>query len=167
MAESSDQTNQGSQSDEPGHSSTPPHHPLIEKMLAHEDDPQNAVALDGYVGPSPKEGYVRLYFQLDFRAYVEIPEGSIIHHAPSDPSNEAGPTKVFVTGSTKLELVHVLEAAFLQGSIASTHPVADPSSPAGGPVPATICLFGTVFTCGVHPRRAQDCPPASHLHGDA
>jgi hypothetical protein len=146
MAKAKDPTNEGSPSDDAGRGATPPHHPLIEKMLAHEAQPQNAVELRGYFGPSPKPGFVRLYFQLDFRSYVEIPEGSIIDHAPVDPSVETGPTRVFVAGSTQLELVRVLEASFLQGSIASAHPVGQPLISTGQPTSGLIC-FGTTFTC--------------------
>ena len=68
---------------------------------------------------------MRLYSSLDFQTYLEIPKGGIALTEPGDPADPDSPTKAFVSGDTRLELVHVtrhsIEASFLQGVIASAH----------------------------------------------
>jgi hypothetical protein len=132
MAESSDRVGEGSQAGASGPDSTPPAHELIKKLLAHKPESQDVVEVVGYIGPSPKTGTFRVYPQLDLRSYFEIPAGSLIHHAPVDASDESGPSRVLIAGSTKLEIVHVVDARFLRGYIASAHPLAASNDPSQG-----------------------------------
>ena len=127
MAESSEQVGEGSHADAPKQGSTPPNHPLIDKLLAHKPGAKDVVEIVGYLGPSPKAETFRVYPRLDLRGYFEIPEGSLIHHVPVDASDPSGPSRVLIAGSTQLEMVQVVDAQFLRGSIASAHPLASSS----------------------------------------
>jgi len=97
-------------------------HPIISKLLPDPDHPPDSVVLVGYLGPSKKEGCVRFYSDLEFRAYVEIPTSGILHHDTVSPSLESGPTKMILHATTKLELVVILEASFLKGDISACVP---------------------------------------------
>jgi hypothetical protein len=172
MAKAANPTNKGPESEAQGQGAKLPHHPLIKHIQEHETEPQSGTVLVGYPGPSPKAGFVRLYFQLDLRAYVEIPEDSILHHAPVEPDNEAGPMKVVVTGSAKIEVVRVLEAAFLQGSIASGYPVGNQPVSSGDPVTTPFCNLPTLIhtlptlltcaSCACPPGHLKASPPPTH-----
>jgi hypothetical protein len=100
-------------------------HPLVAKLHADPDELTQLVALVGYLGPSKKTGYVRLYADLTFRNYYEIPAGGILSTTPADAEDENSPTTVHVAGDTQVERVSVTsqstEARFLQGSIASSY----------------------------------------------
>jgi hypothetical protein len=94
-------------------------HPLVAKLISNAATPTpDAVTLEGYLGPSSREGYVRVYLDLTFKAYLEIPKNGIIHADKADPSNESKPTTIVIDPTTKLDLVHSLEASFLKGKIA-------------------------------------------------
>jgi hypothetical protein len=114
-------------------------HPTVELLLGDSDSPKQFVILLGYLGPSKIIDSIRLYTSLEFLSYFEIPRAGIAHTEQSDPRDKNGPTKVFVTPNTSLELVQTsrlsLEASFLQGSIASTYLQ---SATPTGPVPATV-----------------------------
>jgi hypothetical protein len=99
-------------------------HPVISKLVPNPGDLPNTAVLVGYLGPSQREGFLRLYLDLDFRAYFEIPkEGVIIYAEPVDPSSEAKPTRIVIDASRKIEFVQIVETAFLQGGIVSAFPV--------------------------------------------
>jgi hypothetical protein len=98
-------------------------HPLVAKLHADPDQLSGLVALGGYLGPSKREGYVRLYGDLSFRNYYEIPTAGIVSTSPTDASDENSPTTVHVASDTQVDKVSITsqstEARFLQGSIAS------------------------------------------------
>lgn len=98
-------------------------HPLVAKLHADPDELTDLVALVGYLGPSKREGYVRLYVDLTFHNYYEIPAEGIVSTSPTDASDENSPTAVHVAGGTQVDKVSVTsqstEARFLQGSISS------------------------------------------------
>ncbi|MFI5459404.1 MAG: hypothetical protein ACHRXM_28605 [Isosphaerales bacterium] len=96
-------------------------HPLVSKLMPDSENAPDVVVLEGYLGPSKREGSVRLYLDLAFRSCFEIPRSGIIHAEPADPSNESKPTKLVVDPSTKLDLIYTLEASYLKGTIASAH----------------------------------------------
>jgi hypothetical protein len=184
MAESSDLVGEGSQAGASGPDSTPPTHELIKKMLAHKPEPQDVVEVVGYIGPSPKTGTFRVYPQLDLRSYFEIPADSLIHHAPVDASDGSGPSRVLIAGSTKLEIVQVVDARFLRGYIASAHPLAASNYPSQGgmhgttkegPKPPPTTSEHHQFCCGVpaappqttHDHQGDKCaipPPTTSNH---
>lgn len=98
-------------------------HPLVAKLHADPDQLTDLVALVGYLGPSKREGYVRLYVDLTFRNYYEIPTEGIVSTSPTDASDENSPTTLHVAGDTQVDKVSITsqstEARFLQGSISS------------------------------------------------
>lgn len=98
-------------------------HPLVAKLHADPDELTKLVALVGYLGPSKRAGYVRLYADLSFRNYYEIPTEGILSTTPADAEDENSPTTVHVAGDTQVEKVSITsqstEARFLQGSISS------------------------------------------------
>jgi hypothetical protein len=95
-------------------------HPLVAKLIANPANPSaEPVKLEGYLGPSSREGYVRFYLDLTFKAYFEIPKIGIVHADRADPANESKPTTVLIDPATKLDLIHSLEASYLKGKIAA------------------------------------------------
>ncbi len=98
-------------------------HPLVAKLHADPDEFTDLVALVGYLGPSKKADYVRLYVDLTFRNYYEIPTEGIVSTSPTAAADENSPTTVHVAGGTQVDKVSITsqstEARFLQGSIAS------------------------------------------------
>jgi hypothetical protein len=129
MAESSDHVGGGSQASASGADATPPTHEFIKKMLAYKPEAQDVVEVVGYIGPSSKAGTFRVYPRLDLRSYFEIPAGSLIHHAPVDASDQSGPTRVLIAGSAQLEIVQVVDARFLSGSITSARSLVASNQP--------------------------------------
>lgn len=103
--------------------------------------------LVGYIGPSKGTDYVRLYVDLTFRNYYEIPAEGIVSTAPKDASDENSPTTVHVAGDTRLEKVSVtsqsVEARFLQGSISSGY-----LGTAGAGAASEAWTFGTCQPAG-------------------
>ncbi len=100
-------------------------HQVVVKLLGDADPSRDLVVLVGYFGPSKKRDSVRLYLDLDFRAYFELPRGWIVSTDQVDPDDENSPTRVIVEVTAELELVQIsrqrLEAAYLQGSITSAY----------------------------------------------
>ena len=86
----------------------PPSHPLISKQgLAAGADPAGLTELVGYIGPSGKAGFSRLYLDLSFQQYVEFPNGvdqviDIVNAGPDDPD---GPSRVYLKASTPVTVV--------------------------------------------------------------
>ena len=97
-------------------------HPLVVKLHPDPDSPTDTVALIGYFGPSKKADSVRLYADLTFRRYYDLPTNGIAHTEPSDSKDENSPTIVMVLAGTKLEVVETsaqsVEASYVQGAIA-------------------------------------------------
>src|SRR4051794_23770165 len=56
-------------------------HDLVKKIVTGPGQPGNAVLLVGYVGKSGSDDNVRLYLNLSFDEYVDIPKNSILHAA--------------------------------------------------------------------------------------
>ena len=114
-------------------------HPLVAKLHPEPDTPRDLVALIGYFGPSKKTDYIRLYPDLSFRSYYDIPTNGIIYTEPTDAKDENSPTRVLVLAATNLEMVQTthqcIEASYLQGAIAGNY-LAAASLPALRP-PAT------------------------------
>ncbi len=122
-------------------------HPLVARLHADPDEYSEAVALVGYLGPSNKTDYVRLYVDLSFRNYYEIPAGAVVSTTPADASDENSPTTVHVSGDARLEKVSVtsqsVEARFLQGSISAGY-----LGTAGGGAASEAWTFGTCAQAG-------------------
>jgi hypothetical protein len=106
-----------------GQDSEIPIHPLIAKLGDDFDDLKDLVFLEGYLGPSKQEGYVRLYPSLDFRTYFEIPADALVPVKTAESASETEPLTYVVDKETKLECVVCIEASFLQGEVTSCFPV--------------------------------------------
>ena len=65
----------------------------------------------------------RVYLDLTFKAYFEIPKSGIVHADRADPANESKPTTILIDPATKLDLIHSLEASYLKGKIAAGHSI--------------------------------------------
>jgi hypothetical protein len=100
-------------------------HPLVNKLHPNPDEIPDIVALVGYLGPSRKDDCVRLYSDLTFRNYYEIPTSGILATSQTNAGDENSPTSVHVSADTRLEAVSIssqnIEASYLKGSIASSH----------------------------------------------
>jgi hypothetical protein len=81
--------------------------------------------LDGFIGPSKKLDWIRLYLSLSFDTFVDIPVGGIISTQPVDATNENSPTRVWIRSETTLDVVQrvsqTMEASYLRGGIAREH----------------------------------------------
>ena len=100
-------------------------HRLVAKLHPEPDAPRDAVALLGYIGPSKEADRIRLYADLSFRRYCDIPTSGIVHTEPTDTRDENSPTVVFVRATTVLDVVETtcqcVEASYLQGPIARNY----------------------------------------------
>jgi hypothetical protein len=100
---------------------TLPPHTLVEKLLADPDNPVESVILEGYIGTTQKQGYTRLYLDLEFQSYLEIPPGAIILVEPVDQAQISSKTIVVVKADAKLEIVQIARASFLKGNIVTLY----------------------------------------------
>jgi hypothetical protein len=120
-----------------------PLHPLAETVAADPDKPRDTVVLLGYLGRSSKEGFLRIYLDLSFRIYYEVPEADVLHAQKADPAHEEEPTMIVIAATATLHLVRAMEATFLQGEIASAYPVGSPTD-LSAPSPVQMAEPGTV-----------------------
>jgi hypothetical protein len=102
-------------------------HPVVLALQRQDGSFPDVVELRGYLGPSDNQGYIRLYFDLTFKSYADIPKDAIIYREPYDPLEEARPSTILVSTKAKLHIVEVhalenVEASFLGGSIAACCP---------------------------------------------
>ncbi len=129
---------------------TPPNlgtHPLVDKLHTDPDDTRNLVSLVGYIGPSKKPDSIRLYLDLGFKSYYEIPKSGVVSTsaAGDDPNS---PTTVFVDATTPVEVVTVqsqsVAAGYLQGAIASGYLGGASGHPC---INTLVTSMGPVHTC--------------------
>ncbi len=130
-------------------------HPLVDKLNPGGDTPPGRVPLIGFIGPSPKEGFIRVYRDLQFRSYYEVPRDSVHHTIPVDREDPDSPTKVLVPADTPIDVVevttHHVEAGFVAGNIAQGR-LGFTTPP--GALPGPICT--TLYSC---PTAACHTPP--------
>ena len=130
-------------------------HPLVTKLHSNPPKPApDAVTIEGFLGPSSREGYVRVYLDLTFKAYFEIPKNGILHADKADPASESNPTTIVLDGATKLDLVHSLDASYLKGKIAAgfatenlKHPCFDSPLTLAPLVTRLPCLLSALHAC--------------------
>jgi hypothetical protein len=111
---------------------------VIRNINKYGEPGQGAVAVTGYLGESPQDGHVRLYFDLGLKTYCDIAITDIVHRERIVRSDDANASRVFVGAGVVLRVVQEVEAEafFLQGSIASSHPIRDEKT--GFSIPQTI-----------------------------
>ena len=139
-----------------------PFSPVVTKLLGESGEPQDLVTLVGYIGPSKKEGHVRLYTGLDFQTYYEIPREGVVLAEAVDRDDENSPTQLTIQANATVDLVQTSKqtgpASYLAGSIAGTYlaGAAAAQMTAVHPIPTkyTICrcwiTFPTQCVC-THP----------------
>jgi hypothetical protein len=130
-------------------------HPVVKALMDEHGKIPDCVALAGYLGPSDRPEYVRLYLDLTFKHYYEIPKkDAVLYREPYDKSEEARPTRIIVRAGAELKLVQVQTseqtgaASFLHGTIRSAGLVQPPAGLAlpshdqvrCKPVPATTVI---------------------------
>jgi hypothetical protein len=114
-----------------------PLNPLVGALVPDPNNRPDSVTLTGYVGLSSKDGFVRIYPELDFGRYYELPADEVLYVQPSDSSHPEIAAKIFVNSSAKIELVQTVEASFLEGAIASAYPIWCATDPCS--LPVTTC----------------------------
>ncbi|MGH9822293.1 MAG: hypothetical protein ACREDR_03390 [Blastocatellia bacterium] len=127
-------------------------HPLVEKHHPNPNEIRDVVSLAGYIGPSNTAGNVRLYSDLTFQHYYEIPRSGIVSTSSLNADDENSPTTVDLKPDTKLQQVSIssqsVEASFLKGAISGGFlGAASAAAPSGGTpcfiVMTTVqCTFG-------------------------
>jgi hypothetical protein len=119
-------------------------HPLVAKLGAQGQAPRDLATLVGYLGPASQDDQVRLYHDLSFRGYYDIPRSEVVHTEPLNAGDENSPTRVLVNASARVAQTHVStqsgEARFLQGGITSGF------LPTAAAPAAPIVVCGTVYT---------------------
>ena len=129
-------------------------HPLVRRLRREDDEPAaaDAVVLTGYLGPSKVGDNVRLYADLTFRTYYEIPRAAVRRTVAG--ADEDDPTQVWVDSSARVEVVQTtrqsVEAGYLGGAIAGQFAGASARAAGAGAWP--VCK--TVVTAN-----PTDCGP--------
>jgi hypothetical protein len=109
-----------------GRVTQPPHNPIAVRLIEDVDSETRqtveVMALVGFVGRGRGDDY-RLFSDMDYQRYMDIPPGDIVDSAPLDDG--AGRTVVWVRSETMFEPLFSDEAAALladelQGSLMST-----------------------------------------------
>ena len=52
---------------------------FVGKVVADPNNPPNTLMLSGYLGDSSEADHTRLYFDVQLRAYIDIPDKAILH----------------------------------------------------------------------------------------
>lgn len=125
-------------------------HPLVSKLHPEPDEHAAYATFTGYLGPSSKSDYHRIYLDQSFGTYVEVPQDAIVATTPASPGDDNGPTHVSVKSDAPVRYVsvtsHAGSASYLSGGIASAHlPAGAPASPAGGPLCITIATHSPTW----------------------
>ncbi|AKJ05791.1 Hypothetical protein AA314_07417 [Archangium gephyra] len=119
-------------------------HPLVTKLGGQGQAPRDLATLVGYLGPASQEDQVRLYHDLSFRGYYDIPRSEVVHTEPLNAGDENSPTRVLVNASARVAQTQVStqsgEARFLQGGITSGF------LPAAAAPAANVVFCGTLYT---------------------
>ena len=76
----------------------------------------------GFLGAADDKGLVRIYLDLSFRAYLELPVDQILYVEQFNPADETQPTRIVIATDAAVKVVQTLESSFIQGSIVTAHP---------------------------------------------
>ncbi|MER9049350.1 hypothetical protein NKH89_19160, partial [Mesorhizobium sp. M0923] len=112
---------------------------LIER-LGDIDDMAGLVQLAGYIGPAKAKGYARIYSDLSFSSYVEIPDDAIVSRTKPLDDDPMGKSIVYIRSGVRTKSVSVttrsVESDYLSGVIASSYlgqsQMRGPVAPQGG-----------------------------------
>lgn len=104
-------------------SSGPKQDPVVEKLVRDPARPGTRL-VSGYLGKSAREGYWRVYLNLEFSEYLEVAEKDILHSERlGGEDTTASGSWVWVKQDAQLDHVRTrprqAQAEFLRGDIAS------------------------------------------------
>ncbi len=143
-----------------------PNHPLVTALLKGDDPPLDLITLAGYIGKSEKEGYYRLYLDLSFGSYFEVPCREVRHSESLKAGDVNSPTLLYLSATTKVELVQITSSSaadFFQGTIALTYlPTSVPSG--GGVYPTQPVIGVTTVLAPVYPAGHPTSTCLPHCH---
>jgi hypothetical protein len=135
----------------------------IASKIVKESGYGNATLLVGYIGKTDKDNSVRLYFNLNFDEFVDIPRDSILHaaYAPEDVLPFGG-TYLWVKKDEHITHIRVestkQQAKFLQGSISEG--LVGPSPSPGPPSRMLRDREPPSEDLGCGPSRRRWCDPS-------
>ncbi len=144
-------------------SSRPTQSPIVEKLVADPSRPQLRV-LSGYLGKSARDGYWRVYQNVEFSEYLEVAEGDIVHVEKTGRDDTEVAAWLWVRKDAPVEHVRPdrtkAQAEFLMGDISSG---LQPG--AAGPIAALI----RSFALGAFPKtftvtECATCPTGDGSH---
>jgi hypothetical protein len=98
---------------------------LVQKLGADAEQPPQVTLLSGYLGPSPADGYQRLYLDPSLTVYAEIAEDDIVNaeknEAPGSPFGAFTTLWVKRGAQVRRTVVNTqrIQAEFLSGGIVS------------------------------------------------
>src|SRR5437660_1167770 len=76
-------------------------HPFVTRLNPEGDAPPDLVVLSGFIGPSKKPDWIRLYLSLSFTTFIDIPVAGIMSTQRVDGLDENSPTYVWVRAETR------------------------------------------------------------------
>ncbi len=103
-------------------------HPMVERILDDSGEPREAIVAVGFLGAADDNGLVRIYLDLSFRAYLELPVEQVLYVEKFNPADETQPTKIVVATDAAVKVVQTVESSFIQGSIVTAHPLTTPAA---------------------------------------
>ncbi|WP_168880031.1 hypothetical protein [Rhizobium sp. P28RR-XV] len=144
------------------------HHPLVERLYQQGEGEADQVALVGFLGPSKKANFIRLYLSLSFDRFIEIPVGDIVLTQAVDAQDENSPSRLFVRRDAKLDLVYTetqtVEARYLRGRISTDYLTGSSSSSGlngnlayGGRAGVENAFAGNTFELGCYTLAGSLC----------
>ena len=96
---------------------------IIANLVKDLHDPPGSVVLSGFIGPSNREGVVRVYSDLNLRSFCEVRGTDILHVHEVEPNHPETASHIVIKASANVAWVQTVEASFLQGAIAAAHPI--------------------------------------------
>jgi hypothetical protein len=120
---------------------------IVTDLLGSDPNQLGGITLTGYIGPSKREGYIRLYRDLSFTQYLEVSLNDVLGSARLS-KDEHAPSMLRVKASA--EVVQVVarsdQARFLQGPITASH-FRESAGPMGVVNPQTDPTWDTCPSC--------------------
>jgi hypothetical protein len=146
--------------------------PIVEQLVP---DPSEsavpAIALEGLLGRSPKDGYRRLYFTIEFKEYAEFREEDVLHREPMEkehpPFVGLESTRLWVKPNAQVTHTRTesrqVQASFLTGDIETGLETGLAAGTTAGPLDAEAAEFLATVTntlaCRIGSRLV--CPPTA------
>jgi hypothetical protein len=82
---------------------------------------ENLTTIVGFVGESSKEGQIRVYLDLSFDNYYEVPADDVVRTRSIDPDDSDSPRMLWIASSARVGLVRTDRtsgsASFVAGSL--------------------------------------------------